>query len=76
MDSLKMKSGHLGYSSLDHAIKVRILASHDPGEDRAVPSVDEEPDPIGQLLCTRRVDRKDPGVGGLLQSPAVSRGYR
>ena len=24
----------------------------------------------------RRVDRKDPGVGGILQSPAVSRGHQ
>jgi transposase len=57
-------------------VRMKVISSDDPGEDRTLPPVDEEPDPFGQLLCTRRVDRKDPGVGGILQSPAVSRGHR
>jgi hypothetical protein len=41
---------------LQQACSDEDLPSQDPGEDRTLPSVTEEPDPFGSLLCPGRAD--------------------
>jgi len=49
----------------------QTLSSYDSRENRTLSQVNEKPYPSGSLLLSFRTRREDPGMGRLLQQPAI-----